>query len=321
LIAGTAYTFKLEGSAAGGGTLPTPVLDLKDASGQQIANNSGIGSPFAQIVYTAAYTGTYYLAASAQPVAFGQSATGTYRLSASSTSFTPQTGWWWDATAGGQGFGIEVLNGRLFIGGFLYDNTGNPVWFVSNGLMQSRTQYTGNMTQFYNGQTLTGSFVAPNSSSLHGTISITFASESTATMQWPGGTRQLSRFPILGSTVIAPAANMPRSGWYISPGEEGRGWMIEVQGSQIYVAGFMYNSSGYPIWYLTSGTMTSANFYSGVLQTFGSGQTYTSAWRSPGATLTNANAGTVNLNFSTPSTANLTLPNGRIVPLIRFTNF
>jgi hypothetical protein len=121
--------------------------------------------------------------------------------------------------------------------------------------------------------------------------------------------------------VTAPAANMPQRGWYVSPGEAGRGWMVEVQGDKLFIAGFMYNNNGYPIWYLSSGTMTNANFFSGVWQNFGSGQTYTSQWAAPGAVLTNSNAGSLTLNFGTSTTGSLTLPNGRIIPLVRFTDF
>lgn len=49
-----------------------------------------------------------------------------------------------------------------------------------------------------------------------------------------------------GNSVQAMAANyvQPRTGWFWNPAEGGRGFAIERQGSQLFVAGFMYETTG-----------------------------------------------------------------------------
>ena len=64
LTAGTEYTFDLQGTGAGTGTLADPFLVLRDANGNFVAqdDDSGTGSD-ARIVYTAASSGTYFISA------------------------------------------------------------------------------------------------------------------------------------------------------------------------------------------------------------------------------------------------------------------
>lgn len=80
LSAGVAYTFDLQGSTTGQGTLADPVLRLLNGAGQLVASNDDISypsNPNSRIVYTPTSGGTYYLSAQAYS---GQ--TGSYRLSA-----------------------------------------------------------------------------------------------------------------------------------------------------------------------------------------------------------------------------------------------
>ncbi len=237
-------------------------------------------------------------------------------------AITPETGWYWDDTAGGQGFGIEILNGRLFIGGFLYDAQGNPIWFVANGALAANgTDFVADMQEWQGGQTLTGSYRPPTQIASPGTINLSWTSNTQLVMRWPGGLKTLKRYPIPGGPGAAagPSAGMPQRGWWWNAGEAGRGYMLEVQGSQLFMTGFMYLVNGYRTWYLTTGGMTGTSVYQGTWQQYGFGQTYTSGWVSP--TLINVNAGFVRLDFTSTTTAVLTLPNGATVNLVRFTNF
>jgi hypothetical protein len=179
------------------------------------------------------------------------------------------------------------------------------------------TQFKGTMLQLYGGQTLLGAPKQTTSRTEHGDISLTFTSATTATMTWPGGTKMLSRFPIAGGAVVEPDAGMPTRGWYVGSGEGGRGWMLEVQGNQIFFAGFMYDDSGYPIWYVSSGTMIGNIGYVGNLSLYGGGQTYTSPWIAPGAVRTNPNLGRIIVS-NTPTGLVLELPNQSTVSLLPF---
>ena len=77
LEAGKTYQIDLEGAPTGRGTLPDPLLELRNADEENVGENqsSGVGAN-ARIIYTADATGTYYAAAGEV-----DGATGTYTLS------------------------------------------------------------------------------------------------------------------------------------------------------------------------------------------------------------------------------------------------
>jgi hypothetical protein len=82
LTAGVTYRFDLQGSATGQGTLQHPVLQLLDSTGHMFISDTSSGGfgPAAdwnsQLTYTAATTGTYYLAS--DPIG---NDLGTYKIS------------------------------------------------------------------------------------------------------------------------------------------------------------------------------------------------------------------------------------------------
>ena len=76
LSAGTQYTFDLEGSATGAGTITDPILRLRNIIGDTIVTDAGSGVGLnARIVFTPTESGTYYLSAAGR-----NGAEGTYTL-------------------------------------------------------------------------------------------------------------------------------------------------------------------------------------------------------------------------------------------------
>ncbi len=132
-----------------------------------------------------------------------------------------------------------------------------------------------------------------------------------------GATFQIQRFDIVssGSATPQPAVN-PQTGWWWNPAEGGRGFAIEAQGGQMYFAGYMYDNNGAATWYLAIGAMADAALFQGQLQQYGNGSTLAGPYKAPG--IVNANAGAVTLQFSSPNSATLTLPNGTQISLMRF---
>jgi lysyl endopeptidase len=235
-----------------------------------------------------------------------------------SQSITPQAGYWWNPAQAGSGFVIEVQDSSMFMAGFLYSSSGEATWISSFGPMTTPTQYTGQIVTFSGGQTLTGAYrTATQNPTTLGTIAISFSSASAGTLTWPGGSIPIQRldFGPGGSQATQPAAN-PQTGWWLNPAEGGRGFAIEVQGGAMYFAGYMYDASGNPVWYLSNGNLTSPTLYQGVWQQFAGGQTLTGTYRAP--TLVIADVGSVTLQTTSPTTATLTLPDGRQIPLIRY---
>src|SRR5678815_6038419 len=119
-----------------------------------------------------------------------------------------------------------------------------------------------------------------------GSITLAFSDAAHGTMIWPGGTVAIERFNIVpNGLTLAPQANQPESGWWWNPAESGRGYFLEWQGGQLFMAGYMYDDAGNPVWYLSGNSSPATNLqgYSNVWQLYGNGQTLTGAYRAPSA--------------------------------------
>ncbi len=105
LTAGVLYRFDARGSASSGGTLADPALQLLNSSGAALVtdNDSGTGAD-ARIFFRAAASGVYYLSASSNLAA----ATGTYTLAATANpdDFAASTATTGSVTAGGSVTGV-----------------------------------------------------------------------------------------------------------------------------------------------------------------------------------------------------------------------
>jgi subtilisin family serine protease len=227
----------------------------------------------------------------------------------------PQSGVWWNPAENGRGYVIEIRDGKLNFGAYLYDATGRATW-VSSGpaAMQSATRYTGTLDAYAAGQTLTGPYKPAVPRGTLGNVTLDFTGQTTATLTWPGGTVRLERFRF-GST--APATTFaPEAGVWWNPQESGRGWSMEVQNGVLALTGFMYDAAGDPTWHLAVGPMSSATTFSGNFIQYANGQTLTGAYKP--ASVVNANAGSVSVRFIDTANAVLTLPDGRNITLEKF---
>ena len=99
--------------------------------------------------------------------------------------------------------------------------------------------------------------------------------------------------------------------------EGGRGFALEVQGDAFFIAGFMYDSAGAPMWYVSGGRATAPNRLEGTWQSCANGQALGVAFRP--TTCTNLASGNLQFVFSDARNGVLTLPDGRAVALTRFT--
>ena len=111
-------------------------------------------------------------------------------LTGSNPPTTPENGWWWNESESGRGFFLEWQNGSLDIAGYMYDDAGNSVWYLTVGTMTTPggSAFTGSWWSFANGQTLTGAW-KPNTrtSTTVAPLSITFSGPDTALMTLPNG--------------------------------------------------------------------------------------------------------------------------------------
>jgi hypothetical protein len=238
---------------------------------------------------------------------------------ATETIFIPATGYWFNPAESGRGFNIEVSGNTLFMAAFLYDKTGRTTWYgVGPGAMNGNT-YTGHLDSYANGQTLTGAYRAPTGPTPSGSFSITFTSTTTANLTWPSETIPIKRFDFgPGGSAAGQLVGTPEAGWWFAPSESGRGYAVEIQGGTMFLAGYMYDAQGNPVWYSSGpGPMSSDGMtYEGTWQQLGNGQTLTGTYQPP--TVVNSNVGNVSIQFSTPIAGTLTFPDGRQVAIQRF---
>jgi len=211
----------------------------------------------------------------------------------------PQAGWWWNPAESGRGFFIESQGGIIYLAGYFYADDGRVRWLVAGGQNADPYHYQGRLLEYRGGQTLFGAYVPPAAPVDMGAIAVDFADDTHGTITWPGGAIPIEREIFDATDTVF----QPETGWYWNPAESGSGYSLEVQGNNLFLVGFMYDSNGNPVWYFSAGPLSTPTTYAGSLLQFSDGQTLTGAYHPPG---TPANVGTLSLAFTAPNAATLT---------------
>ncbi len=235
----------------------------------------------------------------------------------SASSFAPQTGYWWNPAEGGRGFTIEQgASGNLFFATYLYSANGTPVWYAAGPSPMSGLTFSQPMLAYANGQTLSGAYQQATQGTSPGNVSIMFSDASHATLTWPGGTIPIQRYEFEANGLnLPPTGSQPQSGYWWNPSEGGRGYTVEVQSNAAFIAAYMYDDFGNPVWYASGPIALSGSTYQGMLTSYAGGQTLTGTFHSPTST---SSAGNITIQFATATTGTLTLPNGRQIPIQRY---
>jgi len=211
----------------------------------------------------------------------------------------PQTGWYWNPNESGRGFFVESRDGITFIGAYLYDTDGHALWLVAGGENEDSYHYSGPLYSQSGGQSLFGTYVPPAAPVSVGNITAHFSDDTHATITWPGGVVQVER-QIFGT---GDPAFTPQVGWWWNPDESGTGYSVEVQGTNLFVVGFMYEDGGRPVWYFSAGPMATETTFHGDVVQFAGGQTMGGPYRPPGAP---APIGTLDIAFTDVDEATFT---------------
>ncbi|MEO8509013.1 MAG: hypothetical protein ABI593_15405, partial [Betaproteobacteria bacterium] len=212
----------------------------------------------------------------------------------------PEVGWWWNPAESGRGFFVESQGGIFYMAGYFYDVDGRPTWLVAGGQNGDPYSFSGQLQGYTGGQTLFGAYTAPSGSVDAGAVSVHFTDDAHGTITWPGGVIPIQRH-VFGGTE---PAFQPLSGWWWNPAESGRGFSVELQGDTLFVASFMYDDAGKPVWYLSAGPMTSPMHYEGPWLRYANGQTLTGSYHPPDAPQT---AGTLAIDFTQADKATITV--------------
>lgn len=180
---------------------------------------------------------------------------------------TPQTGWWWAPGEGGSGYALAVNgNDSMFIAFFGYRDNGQPLWRVATAprvtTAPSARAYRGTLQEMAGGGTLAGGErgnAQPVNSSVELTANFTSATAGRLTLRnaatGQAETKLIQRYPISGSTVQPSPDNAIWTGWYWDSNQPGVGYFIEQQGNAAFIGAFAYDTTGAPIWYVSSGTV------------------------------------------------------------------
>ena len=230
---------------------------------------------------------------------------------------TPQSGWWWYPLQDGRGFGIEVQGNNMFMSGYLYDASGRATWMVAEGKVSiDGSLFSSELYQVENGQTLTGAYKKPAISGRPGSITLSFTNSRSGTLIWPGGIIPIQRFDdVIGSGNGVAPSFVPENGWWWNESESGRGYFMEFKNNYAFIAGYMYEANGSPVWYLAEGRMATPQTFSSSWYQAGNGQTLTGPYKKP--TIVNSNVGSISIQFQSATTATLTLPTGRLLAITR----
>jgi hypothetical protein len=109
-------------------------------------------------------------------------------LTAPPQANVPETGWWWNPQESGRGFFIEWQKGYADIAGYMYDDNGNPVWYIAVYETPNARVFSGNWWTFANGQSMGGTYrAATRTSDNFAPLSINFTGPDTAVMTLPNG--------------------------------------------------------------------------------------------------------------------------------------
>jgi hypothetical protein len=103
--------------------------------------------------------------------------------------FTPAVGLWWNPDESGTGYNLDVKHGVLVVTVFTYEAGGHSEWYLAAGpLTDNGTKWTATLDKYRGGQCISCAFSGrPTLSGNDGSISMTFASATSATVNLPNG--------------------------------------------------------------------------------------------------------------------------------------
>ena len=219
------------------------------------------------------------------------------------------SGLWWSSSESGWGIHFTQRGTNVFAAWYTYDTSGNPKWYVSTCAMNGgATGTTGTCSgAFYevSGPTF---FTPPfNTSLVHavnaGNLQVTFQGADNASMTYSAVASQtrtvgITRQPL--STGAAPTINYTDI-WWGGASESGWGMAITQQASTMFLAWYVYDNTGKPIWYVATCTLSGTTCAGSLLRTTGPafGPTFNSSQ------VQSFTAGTISLNFTDGNNATL----------------
>ncbi|HEX4779836.1 MAG TPA: hypothetical protein VH301_03725 [Usitatibacter sp.] len=185
------------------------------------------------------------------------------------------SGLWWNPDESGWGIGFLQRRNVIFGAWYTYDSAGKPKWYVaSNCALPSGTTgtngtCTGTLYQV-SGPTFFGSNFTPGLEQVAavGSLTVAFANANSATMTYSvngqGRTVPIVRQAFQsGSTT--PAVDYTDLWW--NAAESGWGMVITQQYGVMFLAWYVYDNSGNPVWYVAPQCLVVGSSCSGTAYT------------------------------------------------------
>jgi len=117
-------------------------------------------------------------------------------LAGAGTVGGPATGLWYNAQETGRGFNIDLQGDTMIVTTFIYETSGDPIWYLSSGIYNHDTGvFTSSYDSYSNGQCFGCPAGAPDvQSGAAGPITITFHTNQTATLTYTGGSVEIVKY-------------------------------------------------------------------------------------------------------------------------------
>jgi uncharacterized protein (TIGR03437 family) len=237
-----------------------------------------------------------------------QTLTQAYRTSQPVT--VPANGWWYDPAAPDVFYALEAENGVVNLASLAYSDRGSPQWNLARCAQIAPGSYVGTQEQYTGGQALNQPPTQPAAIRDGPAVQLVFGSAATATLQIGTQNISIQRYQF-SAQWASPMLNAPRTGWWDRPAQSGRGYFLEVQGNTLLMGGLIYDSSGQPIWFMSTGPVDSTGKFLGNL-------TACSAAAGAPAPACTQTANAIGLAFSSPWDASLTLAQEAPVEIRRY---
>jgi subtilase family serine protease len=172
----------------------------------------------------------------------------------------PLSGLWYNPNESGWGIGFTQRRNIVFATWFTYDSSGNPKWYVASScaMPAGNTGASGTCSgSLYevSGPTFFGTAFDPTrvNVAMVGSLTVNFQNANAATMSYTvngqsrtvGIVRQLFQ---AGTTL--PAVDYTDLWW--NSNESGWGLLVTHQYGVMFLAWFVYDSNGKPVWYVAS---------------------------------------------------------------------
>jgi hypothetical protein len=220
------------------------------------------------------------------------------------------SGLWWNQNESGWGIGLTQRRNVVFGAWYTYDAVGNPKWYVASscampaGVTGTSGTCSGTLYQV-SGPIFFGTTFNPALANVVsvGTLTIAFQDANTAMMTYTvnGQSRTIPITRTLFQTGSIPPAIDYTDLWY-NPTEAGWGMTVAQQYGMMFLAWYVYNGTGNPVWYVAPACVVSGSSCTGdVYSTTGPplGPTFNPA------SVRASSVGTVTVNFLDANNASL----------------